>query len=355
MTIAKIMASEDLSFEEGMQGDGYLKALVRADNLGEISFINKALLYILGDCHTKSEKPRIQDIVHLDKAKQSRFEKILEITVELGQKSTFIQDLLDKDGEDIPMRVCTAPLFSADNCCDHILVVFEYYFPHMDRNLDGFLRPSPAHRSEHNLFDHSIFVPGHARSIPASLGSRPHSIGTCPSALPRPCSSLPLSEDDTDSACEQPPRWYGGSPPSLLRARQLKAGKALRDAILFSGASQAPTHDADASAVAARPPSPPPSPLDPSATAALASPACSACARAAAAAAAGRWRTAAEEDLAESEEARPGRPMARGEAERGRAERPGAARRGRERGRSPAPPRRRSSSGAAASRDPGFD
>eukprot|EP00291_Cryptomonas_curvata_P021455 CAMPEP_0172168190 /NCGR_PEP_ID=MMETSP1050-20130122/9996_1 /TAXON_ID=233186 /ORGANISM="Cryptomonas curvata, Strain CCAP979/52" /LENGTH=194 /DNA_ID=CAMNT_0012839077 /DNA_START=50 /DNA_END=630 /DNA_ORIENTATION=- len=169
-----------------------MQAVVRADPLGEITFVSDTLHTILGAEISDSKGQALSDFLRVDDIQRKRFTKMLEITRDLDQNCVFMLCDRQVDDEHSPLSVSTTPLSSRSGYTDHILVLFE-------RGMESF-PPSP----DHDLHDSHDSGDGLKHSdVPRSL----------PAVLPNRL-KFPASSED--------------------RTRTLKACKSLRSAMLFS-------------------------------------------------------------------------------------------------------------------------
>jgi hypothetical protein len=251
-----------------------MKAIIKIERLGEIFFVSNGFKKIFGN-NLIYEGQRIQDMLAFSDEEQNKFERNLQATVELGQKSNFIQEIRDKDGETIAMNICVAPIHLNALEIQSLLVDFEYCFAHVASRLDDFLAVNNTH--DEAMATYAMASSDTARSIPASLaarrsfsarqtyarslqGARMHrnAVHLKPAASASSSSAAAASASEPSSETSEPSRRRPDTAgPQLLRA-PLKACKALRDAILFSGgAPAAPPDPAAADSPPADPRAPP--------------------------------------------------------------------------------------------------
>ena len=209
MSVKDMMAAPDFSMKEAILKDGSMKAVVRTDRLGEIEYISRSLRIIFGnfacDCHGQL----IQDLIHDDIHQRNRVMKVLNMSLTLGQKCSFTQEVRDKDGKYMNFSLCTAPVFAKDRRVHHLLVLFSYNFTDMDENPEHILEYYCQDSAPHCAFPRAgrstaaSFVPHH--QDPRSRGgasplralrpaiSRRHSVGNPPGSSAAKRSELDLA------------------------------------------------------------------------------------------------------------------------------------------------------------------
>jgi hypothetical protein len=260
LTIQHVMAAPDIFLKDALQNDDSdfsgMKAIVRVDKMGEIHHVSRSMQLIFGDCND-FHGLLIQDyVIHTDDQQRARFQKVLDNTFEFGQKCSFVQEVKDKNGANISLKLCTAPLLSIDMRVQYLLIIFEYNFItekkqlQLSRSLD--IQAAQRHRLGGNFpdFPQATSSPVEANSDEyvdsdddiAPLASESQSPQSGRASPILPIDPLPTR---TYSAASHfaPPRQFSrlrrNSDPHPLMRPQIKAGRLLFDAIAYSGAKPA--------------------------------------------------------------------------------------------------------------------
>jgi PAS domain S-box-containing protein len=127
MTVKEVMESQDIRLTDVLSRDLSMKALVRSDHVGEVVFASESLKRMFGYDGVYIHNQTIQDIIQLEHEHRERFEKVLQISRDIEQKSAFTQTIQTKDGDSPTFTVCISPISGFASRADFLLVLFEQH------------------------------------------------------------------------------------------------------------------------------------------------------------------------------------------------------------------------------------